>query len=474
VPLVAAHGSHPAHPAVPAAPASGATTAARLDRRRFLQVAGVAGAAAGISSLTSGCAAKTTVSGARPVRIGMVSNQTGSLAGFGEADSVVIANVRTALKDTIKINGTTYPLEILLRDTGSQSPRAAQVANDLIHGAKVDLLLAAGAPEIVNPVANVAERAETPCLSTNVPWQAYFFGRQADALAKGEAPRSFNWTYHFFWGLEDVIAVFNGIWSQVPNNKVIGPVFTNDADGNAWADPKTGLPAAFQPRGYTFIDVPQPDVGANSYTKLIDKFKAGDAQILTGLLPATDFATLWRQTNERGFRPPLVTIGKALLFPAFMEVLQPNPAGLTGTISWHPTWPTSSPLLGKSSAEWAAAYTAQTHRQWTQPIGTVLSLFEVAISVLQRAGVGDPQAIVDAIRDTSMDTTLGHVSWKQGHDPKLPPPAQKNVAKTPLVGGQWINATSGGFPFDQVVTTNPGHPNIPVARTVQRLPAQAS
>jgi len=460
--------------AVPPTPPRPASPAVRLDRRRFLQVAGMSGAAAGISSITAGCASKTSVSGARPVRIGMVSNQTGSLAGFGEADSVVIANVRAALKDSIKINGTTYPLEILLRDTGSQSPRAGQVARELITASKVDLLLTAGAPEIVNPVADVAEQAGTPCLSTNVPWQAWFFGRQAKDLAQHKPPHQYNWTYHFFWGIEDVIAVFNGIWSQLPNNKIIAPVFTNDADGNAWANAKTGLPGAFEPRGYTFVPVDQPEVGAASYARMLNSFKASDAQILTGLLPAPDFASLWLQTNNMGFRPPIATIGKALLFPAFMEVLQPNPAGLTGTISWHPTWPTSSPLLGKSSAQWAAAYTAQTHRQWTQPIGTVLALFEVAINVLQRAGVGDPQAIVDAIQDTSIDTILGHVSWKQGHDPKLPLPAQKNVAKTPLVGGQWLNATSGGFRFDQVITTNPGHPNIPVSRNVEPLPAQAS
>ncbi len=456
--------------AVPPNPSIPASTVVRLDRRRFLHVAGVAGAAAGVSSITAGCATKSTTAGTRPVRIGLVSNQTGSLAGFGEADSVVTANVRTALKDSIKIDGTTYPLEILLRDTGSQPARAALVAQDLINNAKVDLLLTAGAPEIVNPAANMAEKLGTPCLSTNVPWQAWFYGRQP----KGQPPRPFNWTYHFFWGLEDVIAVWNGIWTQVPNNKVIAGVFTTDPDGNAWADPKTGLPSAFKPRGYTFIQDPRPEVGTQSYTQLLSRFKANDAQIMTGVIPPTDFATLWQQTNEMGFRPPLITIGKALLFPAFLEVLNPSPVGLTGTCTWHPAWPYSSSLTGQSCAQWAAEYTRQTFRQWNQAIGTVHALFEVAISVLQRAGVGDAQAIADAIQNTSMDTILGHVSWVKGPNKGLPPLAQKNVAKTPLVGGQWIAAAKGRFPFEQVIVTNAGHPNIPVARGAEPLPAQRS
>ena len=474
---MAANGSGLARPCTaPTSPAPTSHSAARLDRRGFLKLAGVAGAAAGVSSVAAGCSSKTNTAGTKPLRIGLVSNQTGSLAGFGEADSVVVANVRTALKDSIKLDGVTHPLEILLRDTGSQSLRAAQGARDLIQNAKVDLLLTAGAPEIVNPAANVAEQLNTPCLSTNVPWQAWFLGRQSEALAKGKPPQTFQWTYHFFWGLEDVVAVFNAIWSQFPTNKVIAAVFTNDKDGDAWADERTGLPGAFKPRGYSFVEQPRPDVGANDYAPLIKNFMDSGAQIMTGVISSADFATFWRQTNEAGFRPPIATIGKALLFPAFMEVLTPSPAGLTGTVSWHPTFPFHSALLGKSSAEWAATYTEQTHRQWTQPIGTVLSLFEVAIDVLQRAGSGDPQAIIAAIKDTSVDTIVGRVSWRQGHDPDLKPPlAAANVAKTPLVGGQWLNASPGSqFRFEEVIVVNPGHPSIPVSHRVTPLAPQAS
>ncbi len=467
---MAANPSQSAVPVIPPSTPRTVSPAARLDRRRFLQVAGVAGAAAGLSSITAGCATSTTTAGTKPVRIGLVSNQTGALSGFGEADSVVIANIRNALKDSIDINGTTYPLQIQLRDTGSQPQRSAQVASDLIASG-VDLLLTAGAPEIVNPVSNVAEKAGTPCLSTNVPWQAWFFGRQTP----GKPPQQFNWTYHFFWGLEDVEAAFSGIWSQVTNNKVLAAVFSKDPDGDAWANKDTGLPFAFGKRGYTFIQEPRPEDGANSYKTLIQKFKDSGAQILTGVISAPDFATLWRETNDMGFRPPIATIGKALLFPAYLEVLQPSPAGLTGTVSWHPTWPFKSSLTGLTSAQWAAEYTRQTHRQWTQPIGSVHALFEVAISALQRAGVGDPQAIVDAIQHTSMDTILGHVSWAKGHDKLLPPIAQKNVSKTPLNGGQWINTSPGSrFPFEQVIVANPNHPTIPVARSAQALAPQSS
>jgi len=453
----------------PGVSAAGTTAAggiaACLGRRQFLQVAGLGGAAAGVSAVTGGCGAASSKPTGKPVRLGMMSNQTGSLAGFGEADSVVIANIRSALKDSIEINGTSYPLQIQLRDTGSQPQRAGQVASDLIDS-KVDLLLAAGTPEMVNPVADVAEKAGMPCLSTTVPWQAYFFGRQKDPAK----PQPFNWTYHFFWGLEDIVAVYSNMWQRAANNKVVAGVFAHDPDGDAWSSTQTGMPATLVKQGYSFVEDPRPDVGANSYQDLIDNFKARDAQILTGVIPPPDFATLWSELGTRRFRPQIATVGKALLFPAFIEVLKPSPVGLATEVWWHPTWAYKSSLTGQTCAQWAAEYTRQTHRQWTQPIGTVHALFEVAINLLKRVGVGDPQAIVDAIQQTSMDTIVGPLSWVSGRKTDLPQFARKNIAKSPMVGGQWVATRPGSqFPFDLQIVANPGHPEIPVARNVQPL-----
>ena len=40
-----------------------------------------------------------------------------------------------------------------------------------------------------------------PCVSTDAPWQAYFFGRG------GKPDKGFDWTYHFFWGGGGLFAV---------------------------------------------------------------------------------------------------------------------------------------------------------------------------------------------------------------------------------------------------------------------------
>jgi branched-chain amino acid transport system substrate-binding protein len=79
-------------------------------------------------------------------------------------------------------------------------------------------------------------------------------------------------------------------------------------------------------------------------------------------------------------------------------------------------------------------------------------LFEVAVDVLQRTeDVDDPESIVAAIVETDLDTIVGHISWADGPVP--------NVAKTPLVGGQW--QVGEDWPFDLVITTNSLFEDIP-------------
>jgi branched-chain amino acid transport system substrate-binding protein len=165
----------------------------------------------------------------RVIKIGHVSPRTGPLAGFGEADGFILEQVRGILSKGLQSGGRTYQVQIISKDSQSSGSRAAEVASELILGDKVDLIVASATPDTTNPVADQAEVNEVPCITTNCPWQPYFFGR------KGDPAKGFTWTYHFFWGLEDVIGAFLALWDSAPTNKVVGGLFPNDADGNAWA-----------------------------------------------------------------------------------------------------------------------------------------------------------------------------------------------------------------------------------------------
>jgi branched-chain amino acid transport system substrate-binding protein len=343
-------------------------------------------------------------------------------------------------------------VQIISKDSQSSGSRASEVASDLILGDKVDLITAAGTPDTTNPVADKAEVNEVPCVTTNCPWQPYFFGR------KGDPKKGFTWTYHFFWGLEDVIAAFLALWDGAPTNKVVGGLFPNDADGNAWGDPKLGLPPALAAAGYKLIDPGRYQVMNNDFSSQIAAFKAAGADIVTGNMIPPDFATFWSQAAQQGFRPKIVTIGKALLFPSVINSLGPRGHGLTTEIWWTPNHPFKSGLTGQSSAQLANAYVSATKRPWTQPIGFQHALFEVAIDVIKRAKSLDPKGILNSIVATDYKSIVGPVKWTGQ--------PVKNVCKTPLVAGQWQRK---GDRFELVITANRPAPEIPVGGKLELL-----
>ncbi|MDO9411018.1 MAG: ABC transporter substrate-binding protein [Pseudolabrys sp.] len=387
------------------------------------------------------------------IKIGHVSPKTGPLAGFGEADSFILEQVRGILAKGLDNGGKNYKVEIVSKDSQSSGSRAAEVASELILGDKVHLLVGSGTPDTTNPISDQAEVNEVPCITTNCPWQPYFFGR------KGDPKKGFNWTYHFFWGLEDVIGSFLALWDELPTNKVVGGLFPNDADGNAWGDKERGLPPALAAAGYKLLDPGRYQVMNNDFTSQISAFKAANVEIVTGNMIPPDFATFWSQAAQQGFKPKIVTIGKALLFPSVIDSLGERGNGLTSEIWWTPNHPFKSNLTGQSCKDLTDAYTKGTGRPWTQPIGFQHALFEVTIDVLKRAkNPTDPKSILDAIVSTNYESIVGRVQWSGQ--------PVKNVTKTPLVAGQWQRKNGK---FELVIAENKTAPNIPVGGKLQPL-----
>ena len=384
------------------------------------------------------------------IKIGHVSPRTGPLAGFGEADSFILGQVRGLLAKGLESGGKTYQVEIVSKDSQSTGTRASEVASELILRDKVDLIVASATPDTTNPVADQAEVNEVPCITTNCPWQPYFFGRN------GDPKKGFTWTYHFFWGLEDVIAAFLALWEGQPTNQVVGGLFPNDADGNAWGDPQRGLPPALA--GYRLIDPGRYQVMNNDFTSQITRFKEAGAEIVTGNMIPPDFATFWSQAAQQNFHPKIVTIGKALLFPSVVNSLGPRGNGLTSEIWWTPNYPFRSGLTGQSAQQLTDAYTDATKRPWSQPIGYQHALFEVAIDVLKRAKSMEPKSILDAVIATNYNSIVGPVHWTGQ--------PVRNVSKTPLVAGQWQRRAGA---FELVITANKPAPEIPVGGTLELL-----
>jgi len=410
-----------------------------LTRRSVLSGITAAVAAPTVLKFTRAYAANPTI------KIGHVSPRTGPLAGFAEADEHVLENIQKLFSAGLQNNGKNYSVEIISKDSQSNPNRAAEVAADLILNEEVDIIVAASTPDTTNPVSDQAEVNEVPCITTDCPWQPYFFGRN------GNPAVGFDYTYHFFWGLEDVIACFLDLWDSSGAKKTVAGLFPNDADGNAWGDPELGFPKPLAAAGYTLVDPGRYQVLSDDFSAQISAYKDAGCEIVTGNMIPPDFATFWSQAAQQGFNPKVVTIGKALLFPSVIESLGDRGDGLTSEIWWTPNHPFSSSLTNQSAKELANGYINATGRPWTQPIGFKHALFEVVADVIQRADdLDDVGAIMQSIRSTNLSTIVGEVNWANG--------PVKNVTKTPLVAGQWQKGPDG---FELVVTANNHSPQIP-------------
>ena len=415
-----------------------------MNRRQFSQMAAAVAAAS----------ATPLVWAADVVKIGYVSPQTGPLAPFGEADKWVIDQMKTAFKGGITIGGKKHEVQIILKDSQSNPNRAGEVANDLILKDKVALVLTAGTPETANPVSDACELNEVPCISSVVPWQPWFFGR------KGDPAKGFNYTYHLFWGLEDVIGNFTNGWKSVTTNKKVGGLFPNDGDGNAWGDKELGFPKPLAGMGFSLTDPGRFQNGTQDFSAQIAAFKKDGVEIVTGVVIPPDAKTFLTQAKQQGFKPKVITLGKALLFPGAIEALGDLGYGLTTEVWWTPSHPFTSSLTKQSAKALAEAYEAGTKKQWTQPIGFAHALFEVASNALSRSKSLKATDVRDAVASTSIDSVVGPVKWG-GQGPF------KNVSKTPLVLGQWVKGTKNKV--DLVIVNNETAKNVPTGGKLSLL-----
>ncbi len=292
-------------------------------------------------------------------------------------------------------------------------------------------------------------------MSNDCPWQAYYFGRGATP----DAP--FTWTYHFFWGLEDVTANFVSMWDALETNKKVGEMWPNDADGLAWADAKTGQPPMLKEAGYTVVDGGRFQNGTEDYTPQISKFKAAGCELVSGVFIPPDFTNFWKQCIQQGFNPMVASIGKALLFPSALEALGDIGYGLHHrvlVVSQPPVQvvPDRTDLPGvrrrvhesplTSSGPSRSCTTRSSRSSPTRSSAPRTSTTSRSSSTRSRPPTSTPSAA----------TSTGRPARRRTRSP--------NVSKTPLVGGQWVKGEE--WPFDLKIVTNVTADMVPVQQDV--------
>jgi branched-chain amino acid transport system substrate-binding protein len=415
------------------------SSAGHSTRRQFL--------AQGTALAAASVAAPQVFAADDVIKIGYLTHRTGPFAPFAEADRFILDNAAKALAGGLSIGGKKYRVEFIAKDDQSNPDRQSNLAAELINKDEVDLML--GQATIGPGIAQQCELNGVPCITTMTPWQAWMFPM------KGDPAKGFKNVFHFFWGIDDIANVYLDMWKDLKLPKVVGAAFENTVPGTAFGDAKLGLPALFAKSGYKVVDIGKFAPGSNDFSAQIQAFKSAGAEIVTGLFAPPEWASFVKQSAQMGYKPKVMTIAKALLFPGGVQALGKSAHGMSTEIWWSPAYPFKSSLTGQTARQLADAYTAATQKEWTQPIGVMHALVEAGIAALKASGdPKNPQKVADAIRNMKQDTVIGRLDFAGS--------GIKNVSKMRVVGGQWVIDDKGKLNI--VVTHNGTAPEIPVQR----------
>lgn len=418
------------------------THSSGMTRRSLLK--GVAGTA------VASALAAPAIAQSRALKIGFVQPETGPLAEVASGNGFVLDNLRKALSGGLTMDGGgTRDVEIIVRDSQSNSNRASEVAADLILGEEVDIMCAAIHPLTVTPVADQCELNGVPLISSITPWETQIYGRGAT----DDAP--FSYQLHQFWGFGEITNTYIDVWEQLGTNKVVGGLWPNNPDGVGFAQ---GFTPILEERGFTVVDPGRYQDLTDDFSAIIRMFKENEVEIVTGVVLPPDWTTFWTQAAQQGLNVKAATTAAALAFPGTAEQLGPLAQNHCFDLFWHPSFPFESSITGQSAADYAADFEAATGRQWIQPIGTIHSVFETALDTLKRSGGGDWEATREAMFATNLNTIQGPIVAGSGPVP--------NAVVTPLTGAQW-RQSDGQFDFEAVVVSTVAAPGIETGGSVQ-------
>ncbi|MBS7647456.1 ABC transporter substrate-binding protein [Candidatus Bathyarchaeota archaeon] len=400
-------------------------------------------------------------SGPEYIKIGWPAPITGVLAGFAETTPWVVQQVEDYVnKELGGVHLSEYNrkvfIKVILRDTKSDSDQAATIAAELITKENIDIMLALYSPAMTNPISAQCEKYGVPCIVSQTIIISWLMGGP------------YEWSYCIGLAEPDYAVLFFDLFDSAGEqvNKIVAMINADDPDGRGYSESINRVAAA---RGYTIVDAGLVPYGTSDYSSYIYTWKSANAQILTGNMRSVEFAALWRQCNELGYKPKIVAMSRALLFPSWVEAIGGDlPNGLIGYTWWSGYHPYRSSITGQTTSQLIEAWESYSKKQWTPVLGLTHCVLEVAIDAVKRAGSLDKTRIKEALANINLNTIAGPINFKA---PLTPQQQARYQAVSSLiqykdhyvvvkpVAIQWVKGTK--WPWEMQIIYNWESPEIP-------------
>ncbi len=377
------------------------------------------------------------------ILIGVPAPLTGIYAGFGEGFTF---GMQAAVDDInrqggvqVRQYGRKIPLRLVVVNTESDPAKAGALAEDLIVRSKVHFLGAGDQPPPMHPgVATVADRYKIPYVMSTGPLEPFTAMRNQ---AEGR------WKYTWATGLFAIVTPAPpGDFRAVPGytivdtwkamldlfggqtNKKVAVFASDDPDGVGWFEL---FSKTLQEWGYTVIGTERKlglaPMDTTDFSSILRRWKDEGAEILWGNAPAPFAGTLLRQAATLGFRPKMISIGRAPLFYEDVSAWGGDlPLGVGVEIWWDPSFQDSPGIGGTTPQSLAERWTTEKKRPLNRNIGPGYRIIQVLIDAIQRAGTLDGPAVNAALATTDLLTIAHRVKFDENQ-----------FSRGPLVFGQW-------------------------------------
>jgi branched-chain amino acid transport system substrate-binding protein len=378
------------------------------------------------------------------ILVGVPAPLTGMYAGFGQGGEF---GMQAAVDDInaqggvyVKEYDTKLPIRLIATNTESDPLKAGTLAEDLIVRDKVNFLAYGDQPPPMNAaISNIADRYKVPFICTTGPLEPWLAMRQ-------EAPEQ--WKYTWATGLFALGApapegdfrakpgyTIGDTWQAMldlygdQTNEKVAIFASDDPDGVGWY---AAYPGILKDLGY---DVAGADkklglapLDTTDFSSIITEWKNYGCEILWGNAPAPFVGTLLRQCATLGFKPKMVSIGRAPLFYEDVSSWGGDiPLGIGCEIWWDPSFGDSPGIGDTTPQSLADRWAKDTGNQLNRNIGPGYSIIQVLIDAIERAGSLDGEEVNAALAQTDLMTVRHRVKFDENH-----------FSRGPLVFGQWL------------------------------------
>ncbi len=332
-----------------------------------------------------------------PIRIGVPLELSGRFVAFGSAGK------RGAEMALDAFHGEVHgrKVELLIKDVQSDAQATVSAVNEFVGQDKVRYTF--------GPISSAMVAASIPPWREGKPvWIVHGSTGTLTEEQVGAEPHFFHtfpYAYHYQSSMSAALRHYLGAGQKATI------IYADDAYGRG------SLAFArkyFSDAGFKIIDELLLRSGANDFSPLLARIRAGKPEVVVNLVQTTDLANLAKQISISGVPAPYLTDGIDALFDAWQKAVGTAQQGWIGVTGYAAgiKRPASKrrPDIFPSATEWARKY--QDRYKMDADYLDAGAYCAMALLLLALDEVGDdPEKVVDALGRIDIETPLGRAHF---------------------------------------------------------------